>query len=545
MVRLDFNENTIGYPEAYPPGMPTDWVMAYPEYQEFIARLAQLWQVSPGELLLTNGSDEGLSVIASTFIEPGQDAAVISKPTFSMIPHYLQLAGARLVEVPVTRTLEFDLPAIEAALAQRPKLALFASPDNPTGARLSGEQVASWCQRFPNTLFAIDEAYVEYAGESVLPLIHRFENLLVTRTFSKAWGLAGLRLGVILGNPVLIEALNKVRSPYSVNTAAVWAADKLLDRTEQVWADAQAAMQRKARLMAGIRDRGYQVMPGHANFFLLAAGIDAARLSAFCQAHGVLIRNRSPQTLPCDHPLWGMIRVSVGSDTENQRLLDCLDAFRQRHGLLFDMDDTLVDTSKSFDVTVAELVKQFAPGQPLAEGELTALRMEGGFNDDWDATVELLKRRGISIPRDQIAEAGQTIYFALAPQNETLMLDTALLTQLAKRYRLFIVTGRFRNEYEPIWAKTLDPLFERVYCRDDLNGHRPKPAPDPLLAVLKAHQLESGFYVGNSVDDMQAAIGAKLTALAVAHTQTAPVLAEAGAHHTLEHITNLGKVFSL
>lgn len=543
-IRMDFNENTIGFPECCPEDLPMTWVNAYPEYQTFLNQLAQSWDLPENALLLTNGSDEGLSVIAATFIEPGIDTALISRPTFSMIPHYLRLAGANLEEVPVTRELTFDLKTLEEKLTQGVKLAIFASPDNPTGAVIPPEQVADWCQRFPDTLFTLDEAYAEYSDQSVLSLVARYDNLLVTRTFSKAWGMAGVRLGVVVGNPALIELMGRVRSPYSVNSSAVWAAGKLLKDKDRIYAEARAAMARKDQLMQAIQDRGYRIYPGHANFFLLAAGIDAQRLTAFFREYGILIRNRSTSAVPNGDPLWGLIRVSVGSDAENQKFLDCLDAYQTSHALIFDMDDTLVDTSKSFDVTVATLVEQHS-GQPLDMADLKSLRAEGGFNDDWDATVELLKRRGVTVSREQIAEEGRKIYFALAPDNETLMMEPALLERLKKRYRLFIVTGRYRHEYEPLWAKDLDPHYEEVCCRDDVEGARPKPSPDHLLAVMQKHTLQNGFYVGNSVDDMTSSSEAGLVPLGVQTTHASEILTEAGALCVVASVNELGKVFQL
>lgn len=543
-IRLDFNENTVGFPEAYPVGLPAPWVVAYPEYQEFIEKLAAYFNLTPDSILLTNGSDEGLGIIPATFIEPGVDKAITAKPTFSMIPHYMQLAGACLSEIPMKSDLTYDLDAIDAALASGVKLAVFASPDNPTGALLPSDQVAQWCEQYPNTLFTIDEAYAEYTPQSVVPLLSQYANLLVTRTFSKAWGMAGLRLGVVLGNPALIASLYRVRSPYSVNTSAVWTANQLLDQAAAVMQEACQTMSRKESLMEVVRAMGYRVIPGHANFFLLSVGLDAQKLCEFARERGILLRNRSAQLAPCPDSLWGLVRVTVGTAAENQRFVDTLESFRDQHALMFDMDDTLVDTSKSFDVTVDTLVEKHS-GKPLAPGELQALRAEGGYNDDWDSTVALLQRRGVTVPREQIAVEGSEIYLSLAAENETLMIEPELLKELSRRYRLFVVTGRMRPEYDPVWATRMDGFFERVYCRDDLNGHRPKPAPDPLLAVLEKHSLKGGFYVGNSVDDMKAAVGASLIPVGVTTTQTESVLCEAGARCILTNTNDIRKAFLL
>jgi histidinol-phosphate aminotransferase len=518
-IRLDFNENTVGFPWALPDAN------IYPEYQQFHEQLAAFWQLSPDQLLLTNGSDEALFLVPFTFIEPGQDHALISFPTFQMIPHYLSLVGATVVQVPVLpEGLAFDVSGLGQALeVHRPKLAVFATPDNPTGALLHPEQVAQWCHRHPETLFLIDEAYGEYSPSTCLPLIETCPNLLVTRSFSKAWGLAGLRLGMIAGAPELIEWLKRVRSPYSVNMLAVAAAQRLLEDAPSVQDAARQTMRVKTDFVAALESRGYRVTPGNANFLLLHSGWEADALCQHCENEDILVRNRT--TVP---GMTGLIRVTVGTEAENTLFLSALDTFRQERALIFDLDDTLVDTSESFDVTVMELVKAFS-GQPLMREELTLLRAEGGFNDDWDATVELLRRRDVLVTRSKIAEAGSQIYHRLAPKAEKLLVSESLLARLAKRFRLMILTGRYRAEFDPLWSERLTPYFERVVCRDDFPDLPPKPAPDQLLALMGEMGVKGGVYVGNSVDDMQAAQAAGLVPVGVATTQTEAVLLAAGA----------------
>lgn len=538
LVRLDFNENTSGFPWACE-SLPPQLVATYPEYEGFLQRLSESWGVPREKMMLTNGTGEALFVASFTFIEPGRDAALTSRPTFALVPHCLKLVGAKLTEVPVTAELDFDIPAIEAALAGGVKLAVFASPENPTGAVLEPELVRKWCKEYPETLFLIDEAYAEYCGKSVLPYALEEGNLLVIRTFSKAWGMAGLRLGVVVGNPELLKFMLRVRSPYSVNCAAILTAARILDRPGEVAGAARAARKRKQALLQEAGKRGFQTYAGEANFILLKVGPDAQALCDFCRERGVLLRDRS--FMPA---MEGMVRITVGTQEENNRLLECLDEFRESRALIFDLDDTLVDTSGSYDVTVAALVEKYS-GKPLEDAELKKLRARGGFNDDWDGAAELLRRRGNEVPRDEIKREGKKIYLSLAREKEELLIDTKDLEKLKTRYRLFVATGRPRDEYEPVWAQTFGPVVEAVYCKDDLPDMKPKPAPDMLLAVLREHGICAGYYIGNNVDDMQAAKAAGLGPIAVATTQNAETLAGAGARIVIEKLQLLRKVFML
>jgi len=532
-IRLDFNENTAGFPEFYPQEPPTLFT-CYPEYQAFIEQMSSLWKLPQENFLLTNGSDEALFLGAFTFIEPGQDTALTMTPTFSLIPHYLKLVGSDLIEVPYTSEFQYDTDKISKYLQEQSiKLALFASPDNPTGAMLTLETIRNWCRSYPNTLFVIDEAYAEYAGTTALPLIHEFNNLLITRTFSKAWGLAGVRLGMMIGSRNLIDMLQRVRSPYSVNALAIQTAAQLLPHHAEVLQQAQEVMKRKERVLQEVARRGYRIIPGHANFFLMQVGLDAAGFCEFFQQRGILLRNQSG--LP---GLRGLVRVSVGTQTEMEKFLSVLDEVRQKRVLLFDMDDTLVDTSQSFDVTIAQLVERHS-GQSLFEDELSKLRAKGGFNDDWEATVELLRQRGITKTYGDIVGEAQALYLGIAMEVETWLVAPETLSELKKRYRLGVATGRCRVEYDPIWHERFEPLFDVVICQDDDPACAKKPSPELLQLALSALKAEGGLYIGNAVDDMKAAKAAGLTAIGVTTTHDVGKLRAAGADFVFDSLSEL------
>ena len=531
-IRFDFNESTEPIEGCYPEGLPAEVVSMYPEYGELLQKLAVRFELSPENFILTNGSDEAISLISNTFIEQGQDTALISTPCFFMIKQCLRLAGAILQEVSVDKELQFDLDEIDAQLKLRPKLAMFATPDNPTGSVIPTNTIETWCQLYPDVLIVIDEAYGEFAGTSVIPLINKYDNLLVLKTFSKAWGMAGFRLGMVVGNGRLIEFLKRVKLPYSVNSAAVFTAVRLLDREPDMAARVSETVRLRTRLAKFLDDRGYKVRETNANWCLLGTGFLATKFSEFTASKNLLVRNRSTSefsrfadagssgseqsmTSSAFEPMWGLIRISAGNADEVAVFEKIVDQFRDSYALIFDLDGTLVDTSKSFDKTVEYLVEKYS-GAKLDLRELAELRREGGFNDDWVASRELLRRRGFDISLAEITRDGESFYLSIARDNEELLLPLSLLRQLRKRHPLFIVTGRTRAEYAPIWGERFDPLFERVYCVDDVPGCRAKPHPDYLLQVLKDSGITSGAYIGNAVDDMQAACAAGLTAIGVA-----------------------------
>lgn len=537
-IRLDFNENTL--PLHIDPLTLDPWrISTYPEYSEFERKLAELMGLPERNILLFNGSGEAIFTTAFTFIEPGKDRAITSNPTFALIPHSLKLVGADLAPIAVKDDLSFDLEKIEAELNEGAKMAIFASPDNPTGSRLPMFACREWCRKFEDTLFVIDEAYQEYETESFLPLAGGFENCIVLRTFSKAWGMAGLRLGVAVGSSMLLDEMRKVRSPYSVNAAAIACAEKALSKKRGVVDEARSAAARKRALADRFLERGFKVIDCGANFFLIDAGLDAKALARFCESRGVLVRER--KGIP---GFSGAIRISTGTSKENQALLDSIDAFRASSCIVFDLDNTLVDTTSSYDEVVKALVQDNACIEDIDQA-LSSLRADGNFNNDWEAAYELIRRGGGSMDRAAIIDEGKAIYLRTARSKEAPLLPFSALPELGKRYRLFIYTGRPRDEYVPIWGDRLDPLFERVLCVDDRPDLAGKPAPDQLNALLDQQEITRGYYVGDNVDDMKAASDARLIPIGIATGTDPETLIRAGAKKVLSATRSILKEFGL
>jgi phosphoglycolate phosphatase-like HAD superfamily hydrolase len=224
--------------------------------------------------------------------------------------------------------------------------------------------------------------------------------------------------------------------------------------------------------------------------------------------------------------------------------LQIRNATDRTYGVIFDLDGTLVDTSGSFDETIKRMVFKYS-NETLSTEELTSLRQEGGFNDDWVATSELLRRRNVSVPFKQIVEEATALYLHLAPQTETYLFEPSWVEKLKARHPIAIVTGRSRQEYTPVWASRLDPIFDKVYCVFDLPGKKSKPSPDYLLQAVEDLGLTDGVYVGNAVDDMWAARDAGLSSIGVTTTLSRKALEEAGAQLVLGSVNELEKLFEL
>lgn len=320
-VRLDGNENPLGpSPRVLTTlaGLDGEALSRYPDAR----RLARAWAgclgVSPARLLVTAGSGPALALAAELTLEAG-DACLLLAPSFELYGWAARRRAGRLVTVPSAPGRPFPARAVSAALRrERPRLVLLGLPDNPTGVAPSLSWLEWATRAHAGALFVVDEAYHEYYGRTALPLTARRRNLLITRTLSKAYGLAGARVGAVVGPARLIRALRTINVPYPVTGPAVAVALAGLRDRGHVARTVRAARRGSAQLAAGLGALGARVLRPRANFVLLDAGSAAAadRLVTALARRGIGVRDRSH--LP---GMAGLVRVTCGTDAENDRFL--------------------------------------------------------------------------------------------------------------------------------------------------------------------------------------------------------------------------------
>lgn len=311
-VRMDLNEN---YSEECPGfAVPEISIRKYPDEWPLTEALAEAWGLGTGNLLLFNGASEAIMCTALATVNSGDLTAVV-KPEFFLIPHYLKLAGGELVEIPLTDGLEFNPGRIEQCLLNGVKVFFTSIPHNPSGAILSEELILEWCRKWQDTLFIIDEAYASFAGKSLLSQAQSMTNLLVIRSFSKDTALAGLRLGAASGNSRLMDSLKKVRTPYSVNAAALQAA---LLSIPYMARRTHTSLKRDLEILLKETEKvGLTVRKGWGNFFLIL-GSNSGRFCNHCRTRGVILRKLNS----------GAVRVSPSDRAGNEKYLECLADWR-------------------------------------------------------------------------------------------------------------------------------------------------------------------------------------------------------------------------
>ena len=327
-MRLHLNENTAGCSPAVIDalrqlGRPEAGF--YPDYDDARNAVASNFRVPHDYVLLTNGLDEGILAACGAAFRDRRDGipeALGVSPAFDMYEIFTNALGARMVTVPTAEDFTLPLARLRAALTSRTRVVFLANPHNPSGVAISLDTLRALARAIAPTLLFVDEAYADFSGETLIEtsLFDAVPSLLVGRTFSKAYGIAGLRVGAVLGHPSTLAHLREVVPPYSLNawaTAAVPIA--IADRPYRDWYISQAAESR-ARLTAACERLDLKTWPSAANFLLVRVGPDIARIIAALATKGIRVRDRSGEP-GCDQ----CIRITAGLVDDTDRLIAALE----------------------------------------------------------------------------------------------------------------------------------------------------------------------------------------------------------------------------
>lgn len=320
-LRLDFNENTFAAsPKVVERLKQTtaEGLTKYPEREGVEGIAAAHFGLEADQLLLTNGVDEAIHLLCAAFLEE-DDEALIQTPTFFMYEVSAGMMTGRVKKVQADASLEFPYDRFIEAITPRTKLIMIASPNNPTGAVVRREHLLAICARALHAVVMVDEAYYHFHGETVMRDVGKVANLVVARTFSKAYGLANLRIGMVAGNAELMKYVRKVSSPYNVNGLALDCLPVALADDAYVAWYAEQVNRGRARMMDGLREMGVGYFPSHANFVLMKIGVKHAELVKAMRAHDVLLRDRSTDP-GCD----GFVRITIGVEEHVTRGLTAL-----------------------------------------------------------------------------------------------------------------------------------------------------------------------------------------------------------------------------
>jgi histidinol-phosphate aminotransferase len=314
-VFLDANENSFGSPL-------TKWYNRYPDplQWELKKKISTIKNIDPENILLGNGSDECIDLLIRAFCDPQKDKVIICPPTYGMYEVYAHINDVEVKEVPLLQNFQINLEGLENAIDANTKMIFFCSPNNPTGNSMEREDIEMVLNNFGG-IVVIDEAYINYSRHrSFLFELKDYPNLVIMQTFSKAWGLAALRLGITFASKDIIDILNKIKPPYNINQATQELALQALDHLEEVNQMIRETVNERGELVKSLGQLPcvHKVYPSDANF-VLAKMTDATAIYNFLKEKGIIVRNRSNVIL-CDDCL----RITVGTPEQDRQLTEAL-----------------------------------------------------------------------------------------------------------------------------------------------------------------------------------------------------------------------------
>lgn len=286
-------------------------------------RIADIKHIPSDQIFLGNGSDEAIDLLVRIFCEPGQDHILTLPPTYGMYQVAADIAGVEVREIPLLADFQPNVPAILKAADQYSKLLFICSPNNPTGNDIHPDAIRTLAQQFQG-IVVVDEAYIDFSTQrSATSLLPEFPNLVVLQTFSKAWGMAGIRLGMAFAATEIINLFNKVKAPYNINQLTQDKALQALRDTNAKDTMVKTILDERNRLVAALQLLPFvqHVFPSDANFLLVRVQ-DPLALYQFLVHKGIIIRNRH-NVLLCE----GSVRITIGTPGENQVLLEAMTDF--------------------------------------------------------------------------------------------------------------------------------------------------------------------------------------------------------------------------
>jgi histidinol-phosphate aminotransferase len=309
-LRLDLNENTLSPPghvkSAMKKYIDDNRIQMYPDYQNFLPKLSKYADVDAEQLILTNGSDQAIEIVLRAFLGMN-DEMVMAQPGFPMFTQIAGVIGAKVIGVPYNPDMSFPYKKYFEAITRETKLAVIINPDNPTGASISISGIEDVLKLRDDLPALVDEAYFEFTSETAMHFLKAYPNLIILRTFSKAFAMAGLRLGYIIANPDIISQFYKIRGPFDVNSCALTAAGAQLDFDREWKRFVNETMTvSKPYLETFFKKNNVSYYPGAANFMLVQPA-DRNNAVDYLKKNGILVR---PMTAPC---IENTFRMNIGT----------------------------------------------------------------------------------------------------------------------------------------------------------------------------------------------------------------------------------------
>jgi histidinol-phosphate aminotransferase len=543
-LRLDANEGSLPSPNVLDAVLEAgvSEVRTYPNPDALEATLAGRLGIAAERVLVTAGADDGIERAMRSVLAPGREI-VIPSPTFEMVDRYARLNGATVREIPWLEG-RFPVNAVLESVTERTRMIPVVTPNSPTGLVATGEDLRLLSAAAPGALLLVDLAYTDFADDDLTATALELPNAVVVRTFSKAWGLAGLRVGWAAGSTEVIGWMRAAGHPYAVSAPSLRIAATWLDSGEaEVRCFVERIRQERAALTAVLQRLGCDVLPSQANFILTEVP-NGEWFRDGMAGMGIAVR-----IFPDSEVLADRVRITLPGDASQfERLTHAIETVLDPQALLFDVDDTLADVTQSYRRATVETARAF--GVEITCDEITKAKARGNANNDWRLTKRMIANQGVEVTLEEVTEKFELLYQGTEEKPglwtlETPLVDRGLIEFLAGRYKLGIVTGRpCRDAMTFLKAHGFSSLFATVITMDD---GPVKPSPKPVQLAMQRLGIERAWMIGDTPDDIRAAREAGALPLGVVAPADAPDVARkamgrAGAARVFDKLKELEEI---
>lgn len=518
----------------------TESLRCYPSNQALQEALAAWLELPAQQVLLTAGGDEALDRICRWAMRDG-GRAILPWPGFEMTRRYLALTSARVDTVAWTDHA-YPIEEVLNTIQDSTKLIVVTSPNNPTGGVARARDLNLLAAAAPGAILLVDLAYAEFAEEDLTAAALQIPQAVVVRTFSKAWGLAGCRVGYTLGTAESIAQLAAIGGPYPVAGPSLALAQARLENGQAAMqANVRATKQRREELFACLEEIGWNPGRSEANF-VCCEPADPLRARDALAGFGIAVR-----AWPEQEGLGKLLRIGCPTqDADQARLLHALRSIARPQALLLDLDGVLADVSQSYRRCILETARGY--GIEIDFAAVQAAKEKGGFNNDWVLTQALLAESGVEVGLQEVTARFEAIYQGTPQQpglrrTETLIggeVTRACLQRLAQRMPLAIVTGRPRLDAQRFLNE--QGIAASIQVLVGLEDAPNKPMPDPLQRAMRELGVQRAWMVGDTVDDICAARSA--ACLPIGFLASEAPLFQAGASCVLTQIEELEALLS-
>lgn len=511
-LKLDFNENLIGpSPKVLEAIKNIDYkkINFYPNYENLICEIAKFNNVHEDMIVVTDGADEAFKYVFDAFISPNNEILSVI-PAFSMPKQYAITAGANFVEIPYKEKWIFPIEDFLNKITENTKMIMLTSPNSPTGDIIPEEHIEKILQKAENSAVVIDETYASYCGITHTHLSDKYENLIIIKSMSKDFAIAGLRLGYIISKAENISNIRKIVAPYSVNSMAALAGTLSLQDKNHLQYVKDEINKSKEYLMNELPKYAKNVYKSFANFILVDFGEKAEFYYKKLLLNGIKTKIfKSGECKNC-------FRLTIPKIDDAKRIISVL---KPKEMIVFDMDGVLIDATNSYRKAIEKTFEFFAHKQTTPKA-IQDVKNLGGYNNDWDLTEYLLKQEGINPDKNLLIQKFQELYYGENGEGlisqENLLVSKEDLETLSKKYDLAIFTGRpIKEAFFALKKFDIEKYFLYIITSDDLPPDKQKPDGMGLEIIKIVANPSKLFYMGDTRDDILAAKSAKVIPIGV------------------------------